>query len=243
MADETVTKYTDKPMAERIAENPEWAKDISARKTAAEKTAAAVKRAEDAEAKLADAETVKTAAEAAAETKRLEDSGEYDKSLENQKASMQAITDAAVKRGDGYKARLTNLVGNQALTMALGAAGVPSDRLAQAAQLLDSRVRVEFDADGKESVTAMDEELVPMFVDGKPATLEDLAKSFTANNAFFMPPSNDNGSGKHPGGAGDSNAGLTQQALLANPARHAEFIESFATTEESRVAFGKLPPK
>lgn len=164
---------------------------------------AAEKQAAEAVAELATLQSEREQSARAAEQAKLEGEGKYKEALEKQREALAAEKKAEANRAESYAKRIKELVGTQALTKALGVAGVPSDRLSQAAQLLERRVRVEFDAEGNESVTVLDEAGSPMFVTGgNNATLEDLAKDFTAKNAWFRAPSGDYGSGFHPGGAG-----------------------------------------
>lgn len=231
MADDPTPKDEPKTLAERVAANPEWGKDIGEKKSAQAKAKEATERADTIQTALDELQGSQKAATEAAEKLKNEKSGDYETNLENQKTSMQGEIDDATKKGDGWKARVIKMVGKDALTTALGAAGVPSDRLGQAAQLLDNRVRVEFDADGKESVTVLDEDGSEMFVDGNAATLEDLAKDFTAKNAHFREPNNDNGSGFHPGGAGE----VTWDSIKDSPKLKSAFI-----TEHGNKAYQDL---
>ncbi len=241
MADEPTTKYTDKALSERVEENPEWKKDISEKKTAKKQAAEALAAQKAAEDALAEIQGKQKKAGEAAEQAKLEGQGEYEKALAAQKETLTGEKTAETQRADGYANRIKELVGSQALTKALGAAGVPSDRLSQAALLLDRRVKVEF-ADGKESVTVLDEDGSPMFVEGgNPATLEDLAKDFTAKNAHFRSPNNDNGSGFHPGGTGS----LTIEELDADKSgkKTEAFIKEHGIPAYIKLSSRKKKPK
>ncbi|GAG11137.1 unnamed protein product, partial [marine sediment metagenome] len=143
-------------------------------------------------------------------------------------------------RADLAETALRNVVGVDKLKDALGAAGVKPELISQAAILLQPQVKVEM-ANGTPTVSVLDESGGQMFAEGGGnATLADLATSFTAANAHFVPPSGDGGSGQHKGGAGSD--GITQAALLADPNKHNEWMQGFPPGE-SGAAFAKLPRK
>ncbi len=236
MADDPTPEVT---LADRIEANPEWKKDITARKAAAKKATDETTRADTAEARLAEIQGEQKAEGEAAEKKKLEDAGKYNEALTNQQTSMQGQIDAAMQNSEYFRGRVIDMVGIQSLIKALGAVGVPSDRLTQAAQLLGTRVKVEFDADGKESVIVLDEEGKPMFAEGgNPATLDDLATSFTAENAHFMPPSGDSGSGLHTGGSSP----LAWEDIKDSPQKQGEYIEKHGSVAYMTLA-GQHKPK
>ena len=141
-----------------------------------------------------------------AEQAKLEGEGNYKEALENQKKTLDAETLAQSTRADTAESMLRNMLGRDALKDALGSAGVTSERISQAAQLLDSRVKVEF-ADGKHSVTIIDEAGAPMFAEGGiPATIANLVEIWLPSNLHFKPPTGDNGSNQKPGGPGTPEA-------------------------------------
>ena len=183
----------------------------------------------------------KKASETANKTK-LEGEDKYEEALAAQKQSMQDQLDAKDARIGVLEGSLTDVFGTQALAAELGKAGVKSEVIGQAAQLLGSRVKVEY-VDGAPKVTVLGADGAPMFVGADPATVAQLVGAWTPENKHFLPPNGDTGSGGHPGGEPGDNAGLTQQGLLANPIKHQEFIAGYDTPEESRAAFRKLPPK
>jgi hypothetical protein len=205
------------------------------------------KRAQEAEAKiieqgerLAKIEADQTAAAEAARTARNVNEGKFQEELDAQKASMQALIDAAKADSFKSKASLTDLLGTQALTAELAKAGCKPETIGQAAQLLANRVKVEYAEDGTPKVTVMDADGAPMYVGADPATVADLVGAWAPENKHFLPATGDDGSGRHPGGSSDT--GITQASLLADPSKHKEWIDSQApgtSTEE----FGKLPRK
>ncbi len=205
------------------------------------------KRAQDAEAenatlktRLDKIEADQTAAAAAAEKAKLEGQGKYDEALETVSKQKQDLIDAADARADAAEASLRSLLGTDALKTKLGEAGVRPEAIGQVAELLQKRVKVQF-ADGKNSVTVLDAEGQPAFVEGNPATIDSLVEDFTKKNLHFMPPSGDTGSGNHTGGT-PGEKGLTQAALLADPDKHQEWIATFPPGEAT-AAFSKLPRK
>jgi len=182
----------------------------------------------------------KTAAEAA-EQADLVKKGDFDTALAKQKASMQTLADGETTRADSAETRLRQIFGTDALKTELGKAGVKPELIDQAAQLLRGRVKVDL-SDGKASVTVMDIEGQPAFVEGNPADIANLVTSWLPDNKHFLPPSGDGGTGLHPGGSPGDNAGLTQKGLLADPNKHQQWIATFPPGE-AQAAFSKLPRK
>ncbi len=183
----------------------------------------------------------KNAAEAA-EQADLVKKGDFDTALEKQKASMLDDKGKETTRADNAESQLRQIFGTDALKTELGAQGVKPELIDQAAQLLRSRVKVDL-SDGKPSVTVMDSDGNPAFVEGNAADIKSLVGSWLPDNKHFLPPSGDGGTGLHQGGTPGENAGLTQAGLLANPQKHADFIAQYKTSAESSAAFAKLPPE
>ena len=117
---------------------------------------------------------------------------------------------------------LRNQIGMNRLRSALGAAGVKSELIGQAADLLGPNVRVRLDGE-EAQVEVVDGAGEVMTADGRPATVDQLVQTWAANNPHFLPASGDTGSGATRGGSAEP---ITYAQLRRNPARLAEYIRT-----------------
>lgn len=182
----------------------------------------------------------KKATEEANKTK-LEGEGKYEEALAAQKQSMQDQLDAKDARIGVLEGSLTDVFGTQALTAELGKAGVKSEVIGQAAQLLGNRVKVEY-VDGAPKVTVLGVDGTQMFVEGAPATVEQLVGAWTPDNKHFLPPNGDTGSGGHPGGGG---GGITIEELDADKSgkKMGVYVKENGIAAYNELAAKKRPSK
>lgn len=163
----------------------------------------------------------KAEADAEAERVKLESEGKYQEALEAERAQQATVVAGKDTVIGTLSAALQAELGTNRLTSALGEAGVKSELLSQASQLLASRVKVSL-KDDKPTVEVFDEAGQPMLVDGNPATISDLVGAWTSGNPHFFPPSGDHGSGAHKGAATGK---VTYEELQADPNKLAEFLK------------------
>lgn len=176
----------------------------------------------------------KAEADAEAERVKLESEGKYAEALEAARAKHAAELADREKQVGQMSGVLEAEFGTNRLMAALGRAGVAPERMAQAAQLLGSRVKVSL-KDGQPVTEVFDDTGQPMQVDGSSATVDQLVAAWLPGNQHFLPPSGDSGSGSHAGGA---TGNVTLADLDANPNKKLEFIR-----KNGQQAYLKLAAK
>jgi len=209
------------------------------------------KRAQDAEARIAelegkvmsddDREQLKTLREAAAkaEQEKLTKKGDYDKLLEAEKQRFQQQLDGRDGQVKGLTELVQQIAGRDRIKSALAASGVKF--VDAAASLLASRVKVVL-KDGKPMVLVVDETGNPVInpegAAGETISVEAMVKNYLASDEgqIWTPPSGAGGSGRHSAGS----SGLTGSDLLASldadPQKKAEYIEKHGASAFQKLA-------
>jgi hypothetical protein len=178
---------------------------------------------EEVSARLASAEAERKAEADRRHQERLESEGRYKEALRHAQAQHQQALTERNERIAGLTEALEHEAGSNRLREELGRAGVRPELIGQAATLLAPQVKVALAA-GRPEVRVFAEDGRPLTRDdGSPAALADLVAAWVPNNAHFVPPSGDTGSGSHKGGAA---AASTLAELDADPARKHRFIET-----------------
>jgi len=195
-------------------------KDIREKKNALERARQAEDRAKAAEAKLQEIADANAEREAAEQESELTAKGKYEEALEAKKAAHDKELAERDQRIELVEAAMRREFGTNCVMAALGDAGVKSELIHQAAQLLDGRFKVEL-ADGTPQITALGEDGKELFIEGEPATIADLAADFAKRNPHFLPPTGDTGSGATKGGPG----AVTIEQLDADPEAKVAFIQ------------------
>ncbi len=197
-------------------------KEIAGRQAERQKRQSLEKSQAELRTQLDELQATQTAATEAAEQSRLEGEGNYKEALANKDtahATAQSVSAATITE---LTSALQTEAGTNQLHLALGAAGVISERIGQASTLLASRVKVT-QVDGKAHVEIFDTAGVAMVTEsGEPATMADLAAQFAADNSHYMPPSGDRGAGAFAGGG---SVGTTLAELDADANKKLAFIQ------------------
>jgi hypothetical protein len=214
-------------------------KDIREKKNAIERAKNAEARAEAAEKRAKELEDAKAASDAESEQRRLQSEGKF---KEAEEAIRNSSAERIAKEAEGRQAAeaaLQKVLGENELIKALGAEGVASDRITDAAKLLEGRYKVELD-NGKPKITVFDTDGKVMYDSdtGNPGDISYLAKTEVAKRPYLKPASGDNGTGQHTGGGA---GGLTLAELDRDADKKAAFIAKPGGAEAYRklVAAGK----